>query len=126
MKPILQRAVLLLMLSLTVAACSTAKKRQQAEEARRAVTAKQPATSDYDSDGSKRVQYEGVDIVKMPFRAGVSSATVESLAKKSGCMGGPGAGLVSEPGPVEVYRMVCDNGTTYLAKCELRQCQAMR
>lgn len=124
MKPMLQRAVLLLMLSLTVAACSTEKKRQQAEEARRAVTAK-PVTAAYDSDGSKRVQFEGVDIVKMPFRAGVSSATVESLAKKAGCMGGPGAGLVSEPGPVEVYRMVCDNGTTYLAKCELRQCRTM-
>ncbi|MBJ7311051.1 hypothetical protein ACFOLJ_16820 [Rugamonas sp. CCM 8940] len=68
----------------------------------------------------------GVEIEKVPFRPGVSSATVEKLAKLQGCGGGAGAGLMSEPGPVEVYRMACDNGKVFLARCELRQCRAMR
>jgi hypothetical protein len=61
----------------------------------------------------------------VPFRPGVSSATVEKLAKRQGCAGGWGAGLVSEPGPVEIYRMTCESGKVYMAKCELKQCKAM-
>jgi hypothetical protein len=45
------------------------------------------------------------------------------MAKQSGCTGGPGAGLVSEPGPVEMYRMACGDGRVFLARCELRQCR---
>jgi hypothetical protein len=26
---------------------------------------------------------------------------------------------------VEVYRMVCDSGKVFMARCELRQCKAM-
>jgi hypothetical protein len=66
-----------------------------------------------------------VVIRKLEFRQGLSSATVERLAKQSGC-NGSGAGLVTEKGPVEVYRMQCDNGRTFLAKCEQRQCKPMR
>ncbi|HEY8606272.1 MAG TPA: hypothetical protein VIM12_04055 [Noviherbaspirillum sp.] len=67
-----------------------------------------------------------VTIEKVAFRAGASSATVEKLAKGAGCSGGQGAGLVTEKGPVEVYRMHCDDGRVFLARCELRQCRPMR
>jgi hypothetical protein len=70
---------------------------------------------------------EGDAVVQtVEFRSGVSSATVERLAKRVGCQGGKGAGLLTAPGPVEVYRMQCENGTTFLARCELRQCHPMR
>jgi hypothetical protein len=68
---------------------------------------------------------DGVAIERVPFRAGVSSATVEKLAKQQACTGGLGAGLVTEPGPVEVYRMRCDSGKVFMARCELRQCKKM-
>jgi hypothetical protein len=64
-------------------------------------------------------------IERVPFRLGVSSATVEKLARQQACSGGPGAGLVTETGPVEVYRMQCDNGKVFMARCELRQCKQM-
>lgn len=67
----------------------------------------------------------GAPIERVPFRPGVSSVTVENLAKKRGCVGGAGAGLMTPPGPVEVYRMICENNTVFMAKCELRQCKAM-
>ena len=71
------------------------------------------------------VDADGVPIERVPFRAGISSVTVENMAKKQGCTGGIGAGLMTEPGPVEVYRMMCDNGKVFKARCELRQCKAM-
>ncbi|MFL6634389.1 MAG: hypothetical protein ACJ8HJ_18960 [Massilia sp.] len=61
----------------------------------------------------------------IPFRMGVSSATVEHMAKQQGCTGGQGAGLITQPGPVEVYRMRCDSGKVFMARCELRQCKQM-
>lgn len=67
-----------------------------------------------------------VEVQKVAFQSGVSSATVERLARRFGCTGSSGAGLVTEKGPVEVYRMACDNGTTFVAQCELRQCRPMR
>jgi hypothetical protein len=67
----------------------------------------------------------GVPIQKIPFRIGVSSATVEKLARQQACSGGQGAGLITQPGPVEVYRMQCDNGKVFMARCELRQCKSM-
>ncbi|WP_338847444.1 hypothetical protein V8J88_01850 [Massilia sp. W12] len=57
------------------------------------------------------------------FVAGVSSVTVENMAKKVGCTGGPGAARVSDKGPVEIYRMQCSNGQVFQARCELRQCK---
>ena len=71
------------------------------------------------------VDADGVPIERVPFRAGVSSVTVENMARQQGCVGGVGAGLMTEPGPVEVYRMICDNGKVFRAKCEMRQCKAM-
>jgi hypothetical protein len=68
-------------------------------------------------------------IETIPFRTGVSSATVEKMARQRGCLGGQGAGLITEPGPVEVYRMRCEDGAmrgkVFMARCELRQCRAM-
>ena len=63
---------------------------------------------------------------KVAFQTGVSSVTVERLGRRYGCISSQGAGLVTGKGPVEVYRMRCDNGTTFLAECELRQCRPMR
>ncbi|MFL6673438.1 MAG: hypothetical protein ACJ8LG_09120 [Massilia sp.] len=84
-----------------------------------------PASSQAQAAAGTLVDANGAPIERVPFRAGVSSATVEKLAKQQACNGGPGAGLVTEPGPVEVYRMQCDNGKVFMARCELRQCKPM-
>jgi hypothetical protein len=72
-----------------------------------------------DADGS-------VVVEQVAFQSGVSSATVERLARRFGCIGDNGAGLITEKGPVEIYRMRCENGTTFLAQCEMRQCRPLR
>lgn len=64
-------------------------------------------------------------IERVPFKVGVSSNTVEKLAHAHACTSALGAGLVTQPGPVEVYRIQCDNGKVFLARCELRQCRKM-
>lgn len=66
-----------------------------------------------------------VEVQKVEFRSGISSATVERLAKQHGCTGQTGAGLLTAKGPVEVYRMQCDNDSAFMAQCELRQCHPM-
>jgi hypothetical protein len=66
------------------------------------------------------------NIAKVEFKLGISSSTVERMAKQSGCESTKGAGLISNAGPVEQYRVSCQNGTAYLAKCELRQCSPMQ
>jgi hypothetical protein len=71
------------------------------------------------------VDANGAPIERVPFVPGRSSATVERMAKLKGCTGGQGAGLVTPEGPVEVYRMMCQEGKTFMARCELRQCKAM-
>jgi predicted transcriptional regulator len=64
-------------------------------------------------------------VQRIPFHTGVSSATVEKLARAESCLGGQGAGLITGQGPVEVYRMVCDGGKVFMARCEMRQCRKM-
>ncbi len=64
-------------------------------------------------------------IQTVEFNVGSSSVTVEKMARAAGCQGGKGAGLLTAQGPVEVYRMRCDSGKTFMAKCELHQCSAM-
>jgi hypothetical protein len=71
------------------------------------------------------VDAHGTPIEKLPFRLGVSSNTVEKMGRQQACTSGQGAGLVTGSGPVEVYRMQCDNGKVYMARCELRQCRQM-
>lgn len=65
-------------------------------------------------------------IQTIPFQAGVSSMTVEKLALQYGCSAKKGAARITEKGPVEVYRIACDDERTLLVKCELRQCKTMR
>jgi len=64
-------------------------------------------------------------VQRVPFRVGTSSTTVEKLAREQACTSAQGAGLMTEPGPVEVYRVRCDNGKVFTARCELRQCRSM-
>ena len=70
------------------------------------------------------VDANGVPIERVPYRVGVSTVTVEQLARQHACVG-QGAGLVTEPGPVEVYRLQCSDGKVFMARCELRQCRKM-
>jgi hypothetical protein len=78
-----------------------------------------PAVSVKGTQPAERVQVE-----RIPYRVGVSSATVEQLARQHACVG-QGAGLITEPGPVEVYRLQCGDGKVFMARCELRQCRKM-
>ena len=71
------------------------------------------------------VDARGTPIEKVPFRLGISSNTVEKMGRQQACTSGQGAGLVTGAGPVEVYRMQCDNGKVFMARCELRQCRQM-
>lgn len=64
-------------------------------------------------------------VERVPFTLGVSSVTVEKLGRTQACVSAKGAGLVTEPGPIEVYRMQCEDGKVFLARCELRQCRKM-
>ena len=73
---------------------------------------------------SQLVDANGVTIERVPYRVGVSSSTVEQLARQHACTG-QGAGLITEPGPVEVYRLQCSDGKVFMARCELRQCRKM-
>lgn len=67
-----------------------------------------------------------VDVQKVPFQAGVSTVTVERMARQAGCEAREGAGLLTEKGPVEIYRVQCTNGSHFMAQCELRQCRPYR
>jgi hypothetical protein len=71
------------------------------------------------------VDAQGAPIEAVPFVSGVSSVTVEKMAAAQLCKGGEGAALVTPAGPVEVYRMRCDSGRVFMARCELRQCKQM-
>lgn len=62
-------------------------------------------------------------IERVPFELGVSSVTVERIAKQNSCQSNKGAGLIFKKGPVEVYRVQCDDGRELKARCEMRQCQ---
>lgn len=67
-----------------------------------------------------------VEVQKVEFKLGLSSGTVEKLAKQRGCSSAMGAGLVTDGGPIEVYRMNCRDGIVFMARCELRQCEQMQ
>jgi hypothetical protein len=71
------------------------------------------------------VDAQGAPIEAIPFVWGVSSVTVEKMAAAQLCKGGDGAALVTPAGPVEVYRMRCDSGRVFMARCELRQCREL-
>ncbi len=108
--------LLLVLAALVLAGCSPLKTPMPAEPV--PVAARQ-------APAPELVDAQGTPIERVPFRSGVSSVTVENLAKAEGCTGGKGAGLVTNKGPVEVYRMMCENGKVFMARCELRQCRKM-
>lgn len=124
--------IAVLIASALLTACSSfpmgAKTAPDAAEVKAAEAAASKKARDDTTADRLVVQDEAGSVVvqKVGFRHGVSSASVERLAKQSGCNGRTGAGLVTEKGPVEVYRMQCENGATFVAKCELRQCRPMR
>ncbi len=62
---------------------------------------------------------------KIEFKTGISSVTVEKLAIQNQCTSKQGAAQITPKAPVEVYRVSCDDGRVFMAKCELRQCQTM-
>ena len=110
----------LVLVAVLLGGCTLFKSRM--EPARAPVAAVQPAAPGL-------LDPNGKPIERVPFRTGVSSATVEKMAKLQGCTGGQGAGLMTEAGPVEVYRMRCEDGAmrgkVFMARCELRQCVKM-
>jgi hypothetical protein len=66
----------------------------------------------------------GTPIERVPFRGRVVGDGREA-GEAAGLHGRAGRRPVTEPGPVEVYRMQCDNGKVFMARCELRQCRKM-
>jgi hypothetical protein len=83
-----------------------------------------PAAPAVPAKGTQPAGANGVQVERIPYRVGVSSVTVEQLARQHACVG-QGAGLITEPGPVEVYRLQCGDGKVFMARCELRQCRKM-
>lgn len=76
---------------------------------------------------ARTLDANGVEIERVPFRAGISSTTVEKMALAQGCSGtsSQGAGLMTPQGPVEIYRMICDSNKVFMARCEFRQCRPL-
>jgi hypothetical protein len=122
--------ILLLSTGLVLAACSAAPIQSESVAAEGAHAKKMLVDEHVAGKALDRIvvrdERGSAILQKVAFQTGVSSATVERLGRRFGCIGLQGAGLVTEKGPVEVYRMRCDNGTTFLAECELRQCRPMR
>lgn len=87
------------------------------------VTSPQKAAANTPSKDQNKTA--AVSIEKVPFVQGVSSISVERLAKQNQCESKDGAGLLTPKGPVEVYRVECNNGQVFMARCELRQCSKM-
>ena len=124
----MKRFLILCACLLVLSGCASIRSWQAERDAAKAAANAPPPVPppQFDSDGMPRVMVDGVEVARIEFRAGVSSATVERTAKNAACVGGVGAGLVTPSGPVEVYRMRCDDGRVFLAKCELRQCKPMQ
>jgi hypothetical protein len=110
----MKRLLLLVSCAVALCACSMFKTKMEPETF---APAKPAVTQLLDENGAP--------IERIPFRSGVSSVTVEKLAQQRSCNSSEGAGLVTEVGPVEVYRMACASGKVFMARCELRQCKAM-
>jgi hypothetical protein len=70
-----------------------------------------------DGAGSKSVREKTAD-----QKMGKHSYAVEKMAGAAGCNGGSGAYLTTESGPIEDYRIDCEDGATYLARCEYGTC----
>lgn len=77
------------------------------------------------SDAKSTNTGETTILQRLDFNQGVSSVTVERLALQNQCISKQGAGQVTPKGPTEIYRVSCDDGRVFMAKCELRQCKPM-
>lgn len=120
----MKRLPVLLLCLMALGACSSMPSWWSGKPAPAPLAVK-PAAALLDSSGRPLVMVDGVAIERVEFRPGVSSVTVERMGRQAGCTGGMGAGLMTPPGPVEVYRMMCEDGKTFKARCELRQCKVM-
>jgi hypothetical protein len=120
-----KRLPVLLLCLMALSACSSIPGWWPGKPEPVAPVAAKPAAPLVDSNGRPLVMVDGVAIERVEFQPGVSSVTVERMGRQAGCMGGMGAGLMTPAGPVEVYRMTCEDGRIYKARCELRQCKAM-
>lgn len=69
------------------------------------------------------VTSNAVKIERVPFELGISSVTVERIAKQNNCQSKKGAGLLYKKSPIEVYRVECEDGREIKARCEMRQCE---
>lgn len=103
-----------LMASSLLAGCGLFSKRTQKDDVQTSVVKNPNGTG---SDNG--------DVQTIRFTTGVSSVSVEKLASQNQCVSAKGAALVTPKGPIEVYRVNCDDGRNFMAKCELRQCQPM-
>ena len=110
----MKRLFVLMSCAVLLSACATRNK-PMAQWVPPTVKAKAPVLTDAN----------GNPIENIPFRAGVSSVTVEKMAQAQGCASSQGAGLLTPQGPVEVYRVVCESRQVFMARCELRQCRPM-
>lgn len=110
-----------------------------AEHAVDAVTDTQPSSSDGNSSGVEparaattidRGNNESQVQTMRPKAAlgkfGKFSFEVERMAKGSGCRAGQGAYLTTDAGPVEGYRVECDGGVVYVARCEYGVCSQQK
>ena len=120
----MKRVAVVLAGALALSACSTFPSYVAAQPEAPAPVKR--AAAPVGADGQPLLLVDGVPIERVAFRSGVSSATVEKMAAARQCKGGLGAGLVSDKGPVEVYRMACDNGQVFMARCEMRQCAPLK
>lgn len=110
----MKRLFVLMSCAVLLSACATRNK-PMAQWVPPTVRAQAPILTDAD----------GNPIENVPFRAGISSVTVEKMAQAQGCTSTQGAGLLTPQGPVEVYRVVCESRQVFMARCELRQCRPM-
>jgi hypothetical protein len=114
--PIISSISIALLSLFLVSACSTKKKAstEMVEVKKIKKTTAQLTVREENAD---------VPIETIPFTIGVSSTTVERLAKQQSCESKLGAGLLFSDGPRERYRVSCEDGRVLLAVCELRQCR---
>jgi hypothetical protein len=116
----MKRFLLLALIStFAVSGCKTAPNTKK-EDGNTTIAEKKVLPALYITEGNTIIPIE-----KMPHQIGVSSYMVERLAQNNQCEPLEGASLLTPKGPVEVYRMPCKDGKTFMARCELRQCQPM-
>lgn len=121
--------ITLLSIGLTVllTACASAKKGPQTTPTANTISANAPhSKANAEISNSNTTASGSLKIEKVPFALGVSSVTVERIAKQNSCPSKLGAGLLYKKGPVEVYRVECEDGREIKARCEMRQCEIFK